>query len=251
MNKDPYAVLGVPRGASEEEITKAYRKLAKKYHPDLNPDDANAAAKMSEINAAYDAIKSGNADSYTAGSGSTAGSYTRAGSYGYGGYADPFEELFRRYQQRQARYQAGGGETVFRQARTLINARQFAEAEAVLQQVPAYERQGEWYYLSALAAVGLGNVVTGAEYARRAVEYEPDNAAYVSLYERIRNVGGEYRQQSEAYGRGRRLGGLFRSPCFWFCAANMICEAVGCLTNGGQGSGNAGNGGYYPYFFCC
>ena len=57
MTQDPYEVLGVPRGASEEEVTKAYRKLAKKYHPDLNPGDEEAAKKMSEINAAYNQIK--------------------------------------------------------------------------------------------------------------------------------------------------------------------------------------------------
>ena len=57
--QDPYKVLGVPYGASEEEVTKAYRRLAKKYHPDLNPNDPTAAQKMSEINAAYEQIKSG------------------------------------------------------------------------------------------------------------------------------------------------------------------------------------------------
>ena len=55
--QDPYSVLGVNRGASEDEIKDAYRRLAKKYHPDLNPGDEVAAQKMKEINAAYDQIK--------------------------------------------------------------------------------------------------------------------------------------------------------------------------------------------------
>ena len=57
MASDPYQVLGVARGASEDEIKQAYRRLAKKYHPDLNPGDALAAQKMNEINEAYDKIK--------------------------------------------------------------------------------------------------------------------------------------------------------------------------------------------------
>ena len=52
MYQDPYKVLGLSPGASDEEVTKAYRKLAKKYHPDLNPNDKEVAKKMSEINAA-------------------------------------------------------------------------------------------------------------------------------------------------------------------------------------------------------
>ena len=57
MIDDPYRVLGLRPGASDEEVRRAYRALAKKYHPDMNPGDARAAEKMNEINAAYDQIK--------------------------------------------------------------------------------------------------------------------------------------------------------------------------------------------------
>ena len=79
---DPYSVLGVSKDASEEEIKSAYRRLAKKYHPDLNPGDPEAASKMNEINAAYQQIKNpGVNSSYGYGS-----QQTQQQSYGgYGG----------------------------------------------------------------------------------------------------------------------------------------------------------------------
>ena len=54
---DPYAVLGVPRGATQTEIAAAYKSLAKKYHPDLNPGDTLAAKRMAEVNEAYNLLK--------------------------------------------------------------------------------------------------------------------------------------------------------------------------------------------------
>lgn len=56
MSQDYYAALGVSRGASQDEIQKAYRKLAKKYHPDMNLDDKTAQKKFKEVQQAYDVL---------------------------------------------------------------------------------------------------------------------------------------------------------------------------------------------------
>ena len=66
--RDYYEVLGLSKGASEDEIKKAYRQLAKKYHPDMNPGDKDAEAKFKEVNEAYavlsDADKKAKYDQY-------------------------------------------------------------------------------------------------------------------------------------------------------------------------------------------
>ncbi|MBO9998573.1 MAG: DnaJ domain-containing protein [Cyanobacteria bacterium SID2] len=54
--KDYYAVLGVGKTASSDEIKKAFRRLARKYHPDMNPDDRNAEARFKEVNEAYEVL---------------------------------------------------------------------------------------------------------------------------------------------------------------------------------------------------
>ncbi len=56
MSKDYYAILGVPRSADEKEIKSAYRKLARKYHPDVNPNDKSAEAKFKEVSEAYEVL---------------------------------------------------------------------------------------------------------------------------------------------------------------------------------------------------
>lgn len=103
--KNPYDILGVPKNASEDEIKKAYRKLSKKYHPDLNKGDKDSEKKFKEINAAYEILsdrqKRAQYDQFGSMPGSggfgTGGGFQNAGfdfsGFG-GGFADIFETFF-------------------------------------------------------------------------------------------------------------------------------------------------------------
>ena len=94
---DPYSVLGLSPGASQEEVKRAYRQLAKKYHPDLNPGDAEAARKMQQINAAYEQIRNPdfNAASHTTqNTGYQQYGESRRESYSREADFDPFEVFF-------------------------------------------------------------------------------------------------------------------------------------------------------------
>ena len=92
--KDPYQVLGISRNASDDEINKAYRALAKKYHPDLNPNDPYAAEKIKEINVAYDTIKSGKAYQYQ----QSSSNYHNRTYQQYGPFHLWFSDFFNRQQ---------------------------------------------------------------------------------------------------------------------------------------------------------
>ena len=184
MIDDPYKVLGVSRDASDEEIKQAYRRLAKQYHPDRNPGDAEAAKKMQQVNAAYEQIKN-----------PAAANQTR----GYSGY-DPFSGQ-----------QHNADDSYQQAAYQYIRYGRYQEALNALANATA--RNARWYYLSALAHEGLGNQITALEHIRRAVSMEPTNQQYLWTLNRMESGGRVYQQQAGNY-RGFTMRG---SPCLNLC----------------------------------
>lgn len=227
---DPYAVLGVSRDASEDEIKSAYRKLAKQYHPDLHPGDEECARKMNEINAAYEAIKNPQPQqSY--------GGYGGSGPQGQGGYYDPFgfgfDPFGYAYQERQqysTQYETRDSVDI-QSAMHYINAGAYNEALHVLSTIPQGDRDAKWYYCSARANYGLGNRVSAMEHIRRAVQMEPDNPDYQRFYQILQSGGRAYADTGSRYGFSSVMGGSY---CYPMCMAWCLCNMCG-------------GGGY----FCC
>ena len=267
QNRDPFEVLGVSSSASEDEIKSAYRKLAKKYHPDLNPGDKAAEEKMREVNEAYTQAlqykKNGGASSwgspFGSSSGSSYGSYGSSRSYGpYGSSGrqyysgqnggqqnynrnpygspfgdfdgfDPFSAFFggARQQQQTGYRQRAYANPDLQTAGQYVLSRRYNEAISLLNRIPTHD--ADWHALYARAHMGLGNRISALDHAQAAVRMAPQDAEYQNLLSTLETGRETYRQtRSEGYDF---RSAICANPCLTCCVANMFLNC--CL--GGMG----------------
>ena len=198
--RDPYSVLGVSPSASDEEVKKAYRELARKYHPDNyqnNPLADLAEEKMKEINEAYDAITKQRAGG---------GGYQSSQSYGSSSSQGSYQSY-------------SSANSTYAQVRSLINSGDLAGAERLLYGVN--QRDGEWYFLSGSIAYRKGWMDEAMQNYSRAVQMEPNNMEYRQAYNIMQRGAGGYRPAG--YG-----GGMDAMDC----CTTMLC--LNCLCGGGN-----------------
>ena len=201
---DPYKTLGVSCDATDDEIKKAYRDLARKYHPDNYADSPLAdlcEEKMKEINEAYDAIRKSRSES-ASGAGSAGGSaYGNSSAY------------------RQS------GSPVYTQIRQLIRGGQYSQAEVMLDAISAGDRGAEWNFLKGCVLTQRGWFYDAQKYYETACYMDPSNAEYRSALNNIRS-------SASAYGRGYRTeqnmnGCSGCDMCSGLLCADCCCECMG------------------------
>ena len=211
---DPYQILGVSENASDEEIKKAYRELARKYHPDNyhdNPLEDLAQEKMKEINAAYEQITKERA-SGKRGSGSGGASYGASGYGGYGGY-----QGYGGYGGSQS---YSGQSSVLQQARIAINTGNISRAEALLANYS--DHNAEWNFLKGVVCYRRGWMDEALRYYRTAVQMDPGNAEYRQALDYMEGT------DDTAYRPGGSFGTLCSgNPCLSMCCLYTLCSSGG------------------------
>lgn len=187
---DPYKVLGVTRSATNDEIKKAYRDLARKYHPDNyvnNPLADLVEEKMKEINEAYDQIQKERSNTT---------------SYGDTKYSGEYLQI-----------------------RDLIQMGRYTDAEAMLNTVPGADRNGEWNFLKGCILERRGWYFDAQKFFEAACYMDPDNAEYKDALDKIKNTAdsfGGYRASNTD-----RTGCSMCDMCTSLICADCCCECLG------------------------
>ena len=250
MIDDPYKVLGVEKGATQEEIKRAYRRKAKEFHPDLHPDDPNAAMEMNELNQAYDMLLNPEKHAqqqarqqaqrqYQNPYGSQQQSHGQQGGYqgqggwysDFGGFGFGFDDFFGGGYggSVQPPREMPGDSPVIRQVVRDINTRQYQAAVTRLQNIVSVSRDARWYYLSGVANHGAGNTILATEHMQRAVQMDPNNQLYHTLLRQYRQAGQTYENNARGYDmRAMDPSKLCMTLCFLqmfcpFCRYGLCC----------------------------
>ncbi|EOR20851.1 MULTISPECIES: J domain-containing protein [Clostridium] len=201
---NPYEVLGLKPGATQEEIKKAYRNLIKQYHPDQygdNPLKDLAEEKMREINAAYDTLtkNQNTSNNYSSNTNS---------SYNNSSYSNSSDSSY-----------------MFSEIRRLIQSGNYAEAENKLNSTP--NRNAEWNFLYGVLLTNKGWFDAGLKHIQTAVNMDPNNFEY-------RQTLNSLNQRTSAYRNNyyRTTGNNSTNACD--CCINLWCLDSICECMGGD-----------------
>jgi len=228
---NPYEVLGIPNSATDAEVKDAYRKLAKKYHPDNYnnaPDIAEVAAdKMREVNEAYNTIMKDrkNGTNSSSGSSSSAGSSSGAKqNWGSSGSSYTHKNTGATYtSDNSARYSTVSG---FGNVRELIMAGRYDDADEVLNLVSADRRSAEWYFLKGTVLYSRGWLEQAFTYLQTAVNMDPNNNEYRAAYNQASKMRGGGAGGYKVSGKDG-VGCNLCSSCCSFMCADQCCECCG------------------------
>ncbi len=187
---NPYEVLGISPNATDDEVKRAYREMARKYHPDNyadNPLSDLAEEKMQEINEAYDAIIN---------------SRKTGGSYSGGSTSGSFADI-----------------------RTLIQNGRLEDAQQLLDGVPGSARNAEWYFLNGSVLYRRGWFDGAYSSFSTACRMDPNNAEYREAFNRMQRQNTRY---NNPYASSGNMGGCSTCDiCNTLCIADCCCECLG------------------------
>ncbi len=195
---DPYSVLGISANAGDDEIKKAYRELARKYHPDNyqdNPLADLAEEKMKEVNEAYEEI-----NRMRSGGG-------QSGSYGGTAYQSAYQ-----------RQSASSASPLYQRVRQNINSGNINAAEELLRGAPGQD--AEWHFLSGCIAYRRGWLDEARQQYQIACNSDPGNMEYRQAYNMMQQGGQAYRPY------GSNAGGMGNMDC----CTSLLC--LNCLCGG-------------------